>query len=42
MASVLSTIGGAAMNTLAFGATNFLFSQHTDHDQKEGKRHDWC
>ena len=39
MASVLFTTGGAAMNALAFSGTNFLFSQLTDHDQKEGKRH---
>ena len=41
MASVLFTTGGPAINALAFSGTNFLFSQLTDHDQKEGKRHDW-
>ena len=27
------------MNALAFSGTNFLFSQPTDHDKKESKRH---
>ena len=30
------------MNALAFSGTIFFFSQLTDHDQKEAKRHDWC
>ena len=40
MASVLFTIGGAAMNALVFSGTNFLFSKLTDHGEKECKRHD--
>ena len=40
MASVLFTIGGAAMNALVFSGTNFLFSKLTDHGEKEYKRHD--
>ena len=40
MASVLLTIGGAAMNALVFSGTNFLVSKLTDHGEKECKRHD--
>ena len=40
MASVLFTIGGAAVNPLAFSGTNFVFSRLTDHGAKERKRHD--
>ena len=40
MASLLFEIGGATVNTLAFGGTNFVFSRLADHDAKERKRHD--
>ena len=40
MATLLFTIGGAVVNTLAFSGTNFVFSQLTDHDGEEGKRKD--
>ena len=41
MASILFTIGGVVMNTLAFSGTNFFFSKLIDcHGQKELKRHD--
>ena len=40
MASLLLTVGGAVVNTLAFSGTNFLFSGFMDHGEKERKRHD--
>ena len=40
MASLLFTIGGAVVNTLAFSGTNFVFSRLTDHGEEERKRHD--
>ena len=40
MASLLFTIGGALVNTLAFSGTNFIFNRFTDHGEKERKRHD--
>ena len=40
MATLLFTIGGAAVNALAFSGTNFVFSQLTDHGEEERKRHD--
>ena len=40
MASLLFTVGGAAVNALAFSGTNFLFSRLTDHGEEERKRHD--
>lgn len=41
MASILFTIGGVVMNTLAFSGTNFFFSKFMDcHGQKERKGHD--
>ena len=40
MASLLFTIGGAMVNTLAFSGTNFVFSRLTDHGAKQHKRHD--
>ena len=40
MASLLFTIGGAAVNALAFRGTNFLYSRFTDHGEKERERHD--
>ena len=40
MASLLFTIGGAVVNTLAFGSTNFIFSRLTDHGAEERKRQD--
>ena len=40
MGSLLFTIGGAVVNTLAFSGTNFAFSGLTDHDEEERKRHD--
>ena len=38
MASVLFTIGGTVVNTLAFSGTNFVFSRLTDHGAEERKR----
>ena len=40
MATLLFTIGGAVVNALAFSGTNFVFSQLTDHGEKEPKKHD--
>ena len=40
MASLLFTIGGAAVNALAFSGTNFIFSRITDQGEEERKRHD--
>ena len=40
MASLLFTIGGAAVNALVFSSTNFVFSRLTDHGEEERKRHD--
>ena len=40
MATLLFTIGGAVVNTLAFSGTNFVFSRLTDHGEEERKRHD--
>ena len=40
MVSLLFTIGGAVVNALAFGSTNFIFSRLTDHDAEERKRQD--
>ena len=40
MASLLFTNGGAVVNALAFGGTNFVFSRLTDHGGKERKSHD--
>ena len=40
MTSLLFTIRGAVVNTLAFSGTNFFFSRLTDHGAKERKRHD--
>ena len=40
MASLLFTIGGAVVNALAFGSTNFIFSRLTDHGAEERKRQD--
>ena len=34
------TIGGAAVNALAYSGTNFVFSRLTDHGAEESKRHD--
>ena len=39
MASVLLTIGDAVMNALAFNGTHFLFSELTNHGEKECTRH---
>ena len=39
MATLLFTIGGAVINTLAFSGTNFVFSQLTGHGEEERKRH---
>ena len=36
---LLFTVGGAIVNALAFGGTNFVFSRLTDHEE-ERKRHD--
>ena len=40
MASLLFEIGGATVNTLTFGGSNFVFSRFTDHGAKERKGHD--
>ena len=40
MASLLFTIGGAVVNALAFGSTNFIYSRLTDHGAEERKRQD--
>ena len=40
MASLLFTIGGAAVNALALSRTNIVFSRLTNHGEEEGKRHD--
>ena len=40
MASLLFTVGGAAVNALAYSGTNFVFSRLTDHGAEERKRHD--
>ena len=40
MASVLYTTGGARVNALAFGGSNFVFFRLTDHGAEERKRHD--
>ena len=40
MVSLLFTIGGAAVNALAFSGTNFVFIRLTDHGEEECKRHD--
>ena len=39
MASLLFMIGGAVVNALAFTSTNVIFSELTDHGEKERKRH---
>ena len=40
MVSLLFTVGGAVVNTLAFSGTNLVFSRLTDHGPEERKRHD--
>ena len=40
MESVLITIGGAVVNTLAFRSTDFVISRVTDCGEEERKRHD--
>ena len=39
MALLLFAIGGAAVNSLAFSGTNFVFSRVTNHGAEERKRH---
>ena len=39
MASLLSTIGSAVVNALAFSGSNFVFSRLTDHGEEECKSH---
>ena len=39
MASLLFTVGGAVVNTLAFSGTNFIYSKLTDRGAEERKRH---
>ena len=39
MATLLFTVGGAVVNTLAFSGTNYAFNQLTDHGEEEQKRH---
>ena len=34
------TIGGVAVNALAFSGTNIVFSRLTDHGEEERKSHD--
>ena len=41
MASLLFTIGGAVVKSLAFSGTNFVFNRLTDHGEEERKRHDF-
>ena len=40
MSSLLFTVVGAVMNTLAFSGTNFVLSRFTDHGEEERKRYD--
>ena len=40
MASLLFTVDGAVVNTLAFSCFNFIFSRLTDHGAEERKKHD--
>ena len=40
MASLLFTISGTVVKTLAFGSVNFAFSMLTDNGKEECKRHD--
>ena len=40
MVSLLFTVGGAVVNALTFGGTNFVFSRLTDHGEEERKGHD--
>ena len=40
MASLLFTIGGVVVNSIAFSGTNFVFSRLTDHGAEGRKRHD--
>ena len=40
MASLFFTIGGAVVNALTFGGTNFVFSRLMDHGEEERKRYD--
>ena len=40
MASLLFTIGGVVVITLAFGDANFVFSRLKDNGEEERKRHD--
>ena len=40
MASLLFIIGGAVVNSLVSGGTNFIFSMLTDHGAEKRKRHD--
>ena len=40
MASLLFIIGGADVNSLVSGGTNFIFSMLTDHGAEKRKRHD--
>ena len=40
MASLLFTIGGTLVNSLAFSGINFVFNRLTDHGAEEHKRHD--
>ena len=40
MASLLAIGASAAVNTLAFSGTNYLFSKFSDHGEAERKRHD--
>ena len=40
MASLLFIIGGAVVNSVVSGGTNFIFSMLTDHGAEKRKRHD--
>ena len=40
MATLAVMIEGAAINTLAFSGSNYLFSKLSDHGKVEHKRHD--
>ena len=39
MANLAVIVGGAAINTLAFGGSNYLFSKLSDYGEAERKRH---
>ena len=40
MVSLLAIGGSAAVNSLAFSRTNYIFSKFSDHGEAQRKRHD--